>query len=107
MFIEYLKFNGSIFSAKYRSDLIFYHMSYEYKTLDLLNKTNSLSSVILENPPLWISRRDRDIFINNAKIIPEKSNYITRSRTGDSGKEQVNLGIIYDYIWMAIYNFRY
>ncbi|KAG5864881.1 hypothetical protein JTB14_021708 [Gonioctena quinquepunctata] len=71
------------------SDIAFYHMSFEIKTLSMLNRTNSIDSVLLENPPLWITRTADDIYVNNAKIIQDKSNYIARSRNGDMGKQQV------------------
>ncbi|XP_074030128.1 fasciclin-1 isoform X1 [Leptinotarsa decemlineata] len=71
------------------SDVAFYHMSFEIKTLAILNRTNSIETVVLENPPLWVTRAGNEIYVNNAKIILENSNYIARSRDGNMGKQQV------------------
>ncbi|CAG9815140.1 unnamed protein product [Phaedon cochleariae] len=71
------------------SNLAFYHMSFDVYPLDSLGKKNSLSSVNLENPPLWITRVDEDVYVNNAKILQDKSNYVSRSRDGYMGKQQV------------------
>ncbi|KAJ8967028.1 hypothetical protein NQ314_003145 [Rhamnusium bicolor] len=71
------------------SSLAFYHMSYEVKTLTLLRTTNSMSTVDLDNPPLWFTKVNKDIYVNNAKILGNNSNYMSRGRNGDMGKQQV------------------
>ncbi|XP_056640068.1 fasciclin-1-like [Diorhabda sublineata] len=75
--------------VKYSPNVAFYHMSFEVITLEMLYKINSIPTVILENPPLWITRFAGDIYVNNAKIIQDKSDYSARSRAGDMGKQQV------------------
>ncbi|CAG9834633.1 unnamed protein product [Diabrotica balteata] len=75
--------------VEYNSDLAFYHMSFEIKSLEMLNRTNSLSTVILENPPLWITHINGELYINNAKVLKNKSDYLARSRNGDMGKQQI------------------
>lgn len=71
------------------SDLAFYHLSFEVKTLKLLETTNVMSSVNLDNPPLWITTVNEEIYVNNAKVIQDKSNYVSKSVSGDMGQHQV------------------
>ncbi|XP_018567440.1 fasciclin-1-like [Anoplophora glabripennis] len=78
------QYEGEIYS-----DLAFYHMSFEVKTLKLLRTTNALQSANLDNPPLWITKVNDDIYVNSAKILQDKSNYVSRSRSGDMGQQQV------------------
>lgn len=71
------------------SDLAFYHMSFEVKTLELLETTNVLYSAKLNNPPLWITKVNDDIYVNSAKILQDRSNYVSRSFSGHMGHQQV------------------
>lgn len=62
------------FSGGNLNDIINYHMAwYAKQTKDL--KTGHLTTVLEENPPLWVTKLEDDIFINNARIIPEISDY--------------------------------
>ncbi|KAJ8980372.1 hypothetical protein NQ317_009366 [Molorchus minor] len=71
------------------SDIGFYHMSFEPKTLDKLRTTHFMRSSKLENPPLWITNIGQDIYVNNARIIQDKSDYIAVRRSNDLEKTQV------------------
>ncbi|CAH1165815.1 unnamed protein product [Phyllotreta striolata] len=77
--------------ASYAPHLIFYHTCYGYKPLGVLNTTQRLRTARPGNPPLWVTRRGEDIYINNARIIQDKSNYVSRTIGGHGGvvKRQV------------------
>lgn len=74
-------------------DSIFYVANFA-ATTDQLG--NSLNSELDGNPPLWITRRkvpgrdEEEIFINTAKIIIHRSNYIAPNH---NHKKQVCLNI--------------
>ncbi|XP_077294817.1 fasciclin 1 Fas1 domain-containing isoform X2 [Arctopsyche grandis] len=76
--------------------LMLYHIANFAVTLDQLG--NSVNSELDGNPPLWISRRKNndheDIFINTAKIITHRSNYMAPNQ---NNKRQV-LHIIDDVL---------
>lgn len=73
-------------------NLALYHITFEMNSLEALNTTtNSLTPVVEEFPPLWITRAGGDIFVNNAKIIRQQSNYLLRIHHDELRKEQVIL----------------
>ncbi|XP_071443491.1 fasciclin-1 isoform X2 [Hetaerina americana] len=57
--------------------IVLYHMTNLPQTLEQLR--DSISSELDGNPPLWVTRQNsggkEEIYINNAKIIRERSNY--------------------------------
>lgn len=77
------------FEGELKSDIVFYHMSFELKTLYELNYTNVMTTVVLENPPLWLTRVNGDIYVNNAKVLQDESELMGKTRPGDMGKMQV------------------
>nr|CAD7432009.1 unnamed protein product [Timema monikensis] len=64
---------------KERVDSVLYHMTNLARTLEELQAGMSVLSELDGNPPLWITRRPGqyrdDIYVNNARIIQERSNY--------------------------------
>lgn len=79
------KYRGEILK-----DLALYHITFKIKPIETLNTTtNSLTPVIEEYPPLWITRVGGEIYVNNAKIIQQQWNYLLRIRYDELGKEQV------------------
>ncbi|XP_046393705.1 fasciclin-1 isoform X3 [Ischnura elegans] len=63
-------------------NVVLYHMTNLAQTLDQLK--DSLSSELDGNPPLWVTRQKspdgkEDIYINNAKIIRDRSNYLAKN----------------------------
>lgn len=70
--------------------IVLYHMTNLAQTLDQLG--SSISSELEGNPPLWVTRQRlpgsnrEEIFINNAKVIRERSNY---QENNHQGKKQV------------------
>lgn len=73
--LAFQKYKGS------KDDLILYHMTNLAHPLDKLGIPNpSVLSQLEGNPPIWITRNKgqyrEDIYVNNAKIIQERSNYI-------------------------------
>lgn len=80
------KYRGEILE-----DLALYHMTFEMKSLQALNSTtNSLNTVNEEFPPLWITRKGGNIFVNNAQIVQRQSNYLSRIGYDKLGKQQVS-----------------
>lgn len=82
--------NGAIhdFSGEFTNELVLYHFGIEPRTLKLLATNNSLETVNVENPPLWITVAGGYYYVNNAKIIDYRSNYVSKSK-GDLSKNQV------------------
>ncbi|XP_076544328.1 fasciclin 1 Fas1 domain-containing isoform X4 [Osmia lignaria lignaria] len=72
-------------------NLVLYHMSNFPKTIE--NLGDSISSELEGNPPLWVTRRSgthgEDVYINNAKIIVERSNFQSKVTVGGDVKTQV------------------
>lgn len=76
-------------------DMALYHITFEMKSLQALNTTtNRLTLVLEEFPPLWITRSRGEIYVNNAKVIQGQSNYLSRIRHQEFGKQQVRIQII-------------
>ncbi|XP_075231724.1 fasciclin 1 Fas1 domain-containing, partial [Lycorma delicatula] len=67
------------YTGKTDNELVLYHMTNSAQNLNQLGKY--VSSELEGNPPLWITRRRTnyrdDIYVNNAKIVPHRSNYQT------------------------------
>ncbi|XP_029662819.1 fasciclin-1-like [Formica exsecta] len=75
------KYNGST------KNLVLYHMSNRPLTIEELR--DSISSELEGNPPLWITRTPgkytADVYINNAKILLEQSNFQSKLKVnGDT-----------------------
>ncbi|XP_063216884.1 fasciclin-1 isoform X2 [Bacillus rossius redtenbacheri] len=70
--------------VKDRADSVLYHMTNLALTLDELQ--SSVFSELEGNPPLWITKRRGqhrdDIYVNNARVIPERSNYVQHNHNG-------------------------
>ncbi|CAG9770002.1 unnamed protein product [Ceutorhynchus assimilis] len=79
------------------SDLAFYHMANESRTLKDLKTIQNISTIEDNFPKLWITKTDEGVFINNAKIIEFRSDYPGRTRNGNDGKDQM-LHIIDDVL---------
>lgn len=80
------------FRGELTNDMALYHMTFEMKSLQTLNtSTNSVTPALKEFPPIWITRTQGDIYVNNAKLIKRQSNYLSRIRNEDFGKQQVNI----------------
>lgn len=75
------------FSGEFTNELVLYHFGIEPRTLKLLASNNSLETVHVENPPLWITLSG-GYYVNNAKIIDYRSNSVSKSK-GDLSKNQV------------------
>ncbi|KAK9886457.1 hypothetical protein WA026_016740 [Henosepilachna vigintioctopunctata] len=71
------KFNGY-----FGSDLVYYHITNEEKSLTKIFESSYLHTLADTFPPLWVSKIDGNIYINNAKIIMEESNYFSRPPGG-------------------------
>ncbi|XP_047100720.1 fasciclin-1 isoform X1 [Schistocerca piceifrons] len=65
-------------------NIILYHMTNLAHSLDQLG--HKVLSELDGNPPLWITRRRDTIFVNNARVLTERSNYEAVNR---HGKKQV------------------
>ena len=79
------KYNGTT------KNLVLYHMSNFPKTIENLGV--SISSELEGNPPLWVTRRTgthgEEVYINNAKILTEQSNFQSKVTVGGDVKTQV------------------
>ncbi|XP_015431057.1 PREDICTED: fasciclin-1 [Dufourea novaeangliae] len=79
------KYNGTT------KNLVLYHMSNFPKTIE--NLGDSISSELEGNPPLWVTRRPsthgEEVYINNAKILTEQSNFQSKVTVGGDVKTQV------------------
>ncbi|XP_032671856.1 fasciclin-1 isoform X2 [Odontomachus brunneus] len=79
------KYNGST------KNLVLYHMSNRPLTIEELR--DSISSELEGNPPLWITRRVSahgvDVYINNAKILLEQSNFQSKLKVNGDTMTQV------------------
>ncbi|XP_043510659.1 fasciclin-1-like [Frieseomelitta varia] len=79
------KYNGTT------KNLVLYHMSNFPKTIE--NLGDSISSELEGNPPLWVTRRPgthgQEVYINNAKILMERSNFQSKVIAGGDVKTQV------------------
>lgn len=90
----------------FHSSLAFYHMAFEMYKLNKLWNMKSIQTVNPENPPLWITQWDDGIYINNAKILTQKSDIIGRSKK-DPPKNQVNFIKKNAKLLWKNYNFRF
>ncbi|KAF5296314.1 hypothetical protein FQA39_LY12531 [Lamprigera yunnana] len=62
------------YSGGLLNDLVNYHMVwYAKQTKNLEN--GFLITVLDENPPLWVTKTDDEIYINNARIVQDLSDY--------------------------------
>lgn len=79
------KYNGTT------KNLVLYHMSNFPKTIE--NLGDSISSELEGNPPLWVTRRPgthgQEVYINNAKILIDRSNFQSKVSVGGDVKTQV------------------
>ncbi|XP_044764237.1 fasciclin-1-like [Coccinella septempunctata] len=73
----FAKFKGALYN-----DIVYYHVSNELKSLRMIFESNNIQTLADGYPPLWVSRIDSDIFINNAKIDAEQSDYYSRASGG-------------------------
>ncbi|KAJ8956371.1 hypothetical protein NQ318_015109 [Aromia moschata] len=55
------------------SNIAFYHMSFEVKPLDKLKTVHFLRAADPDFPPIWITKSGKDIYVNNARILQERS----------------------------------
>lgn len=66
------------------------------KTIE--NLGDSISSELEGNPPLWVTRRTgthgQEVYINNAKILTERSNFQSKVIVGGDVKTQVHISHI-------------
>nr|XP_031840103.1 fasciclin-1 isoform X3 [Nomia melanderi] len=73
------------------NNLVLYHMANMPKTLE--NLGDSISSELEGNPPLWVTRRQstrgEEVYINNAKILTEQSNFESKVIVGSDVKTQI------------------
>ncbi|XP_011341884.1 fasciclin-1 isoform X3 [Ooceraea biroi] len=79
------KYNGST------KNLVLYHMSNRPQTIEDLRE--SISSELEGNPPLWITRKQGpygvEVYINNAKILLEQSNFQSKLKVNGDTMTQV------------------
>ncbi|XP_043488179.1 fasciclin-1 isoform X2 [Polistes fuscatus] len=80
------KYNGS------KSNLVLYHMSNLPLTIERLGL--SVSSELDGNPPLWVTRKpgpagEEEVFINNAKVLKQPSNFQSKIKVNGDIKTQV------------------
>lgn len=79
------QYNGNI-----DNETLLYHFIYYAKTLEEL-KYGKVNTILEEYPPLWITKRNDKIYVNNALILKEKSNFFSKNRLDDTAKKQVSL----------------
>nr|XP_022903130.1 fasciclin-1-like [Onthophagus taurus] len=76
------------FPGKVNTNLTNYHMVYSvYKLNELID--GNLESINADFPPLWVKKRDNEIYVNNAMILTEKSNYFAKNMPSRYGKDQI------------------
>lgn len=75
------------FSGNLHSRLSAYHIVKGAKTL--LQLDGRLFPVAEEYPPIWVSKQNEDVFVNNAKVVQERSNYQAKNHKDRYGEEQV------------------
>ncbi|KAL3270620.1 hypothetical protein HHI36_021154 [Cryptolaemus montrouzieri] len=78
------KFNGY-----FPTELVYYHVSNELKSLKNIFETNHLHTLADGYPPLWISKIDYDVYVNNAKILANESDFYSRVAGGFYNNNQV------------------
>lgn len=76
------------YNGYFESNLAFYHLSYEVKTLPQLKGSAFLQPIKEEYPPIWITKTDSEIYVNNARILQDRSKYL-KLIGGDSPKFQI------------------
>ncbi|KAB0791610.1 hypothetical protein PPYR_03410 [Photinus pyralis] len=75
------------YSGRQLNDVINYHMVwYAKETKDL--EDGFLTTVAEENPPVWITKLEDETYVNNARIIPDLSDYRSENNNVPS-KSQV------------------
>lgn len=57
-------------------ELAYYHACLKKRTFRSLRTTDTLRSSYLGNPPLWITKVGPDIYVNNAKVVQNRSSYV-------------------------------
>ncbi|XP_025830655.1 fasciclin-1-like [Agrilus planipennis] len=62
-------------------DVLFYHFGWHSKNVGELN-SEFVYTISDKHPPLWITNQERAVFVNNAKIVMGKSNYMATARNG-------------------------
>lgn len=77
------------YAGKLNNETLLFHMVYGVKHLHELTY-GSMKSVQEEYPPLWVTKRDDNTYVNNALVIKEKSNHFSKNRLDDNGKNQVS-----------------
>lgn len=66
------------FSGPTDNNLVLYHMTNSAQTLTQIG--GSVSSELEGNPPLWVTKTESgDVFINNAKVVQQRSNFVHTS----------------------------
>ncbi|XP_045466208.1 fasciclin-1-like [Harmonia axyridis] len=70
------------YKGAFYNDIIYYHMSSELKSLRMIFESNDIQTLADGYPPLWVSRIEGEIYINNAKIDAEQSDYFSRASGG-------------------------
>lgn len=76
------------FSGRLGQNLTSYHVAYNAYRVQDLNDTY-LEPIQKGLPPLWVRKYNGDSYINNALILPTRSNYYANHRLDILGKPQV------------------
>lgn len=75
------------FGGNLHSRLSAYHIVKGAKTL--MDLDGPLFPIAEEYPPVWVSKQNDDVYVNNAKVIRPLSNYQQRNHKDKYGQEQV------------------
>lgn len=75
------------FDKSLNSDLILYHVVSGVHTLG--NMQIKLHPILERYPPIWITKIEEDIYVNNAKILTDRSNFRAMHRLDTYGKDQI------------------
>ncbi|KAF5281303.1 hypothetical protein FQR65_LT14764 [Abscondita terminalis] len=90
------------YSGGLMNELVNYHLVwYAKRTKDL--ESGFLITVLDENPPIWITKLDDEIYVNNARLIPELSDYV--SEISNAPNKQQVLHVIDEVLDPAVRHF--
>jgi uncharacterized surface protein with fasciclin (FAS1) repeats len=67
------------YDGSFSEELVLYHLASGAHTLRLMTLNGSLESGHVDNPPLWVTVSN-GYYVNNAKIIEGKSNYVGKCK---------------------------
>ncbi|EFA05558.1 fasciclin-1 [Tribolium castaneum] len=72
------------YTGFFRDAVVLYHMGTQPYTLKQLRLNNTVQSAHGDNPPLWVSVTPDGYYINNAKILEKRSNYMAKCKRNEN-----------------------